>query len=155
MNTTIGTLLLLICIAPVSSGQTTDLRQQFVTQINDKWKLEDYSSIMTLINTRLQGNTNDVLCLGLKAYFHIYAVNDLNLARVAIAAFNSEVQQSNHQGSKERALHMKNEIWAIPLSESGPLLPDQQKQFHVLFPLEFPMSRQVLSIEMAVHPVSP
>jgi hypothetical protein len=151
-------LLLFACLFAVVFpvfGQTPDPQQQFVDQVNAKWKLKDYSAIEQLINTRLQGNPNDVLALGTKAYYHFYAVNDLNLSRAAIQAFNDLVQASNNASAKELAAKMKDEIWAVPLSESGPLPAAEQNEFHNIFPKEMPMIRQVLSVEKALHPPSP
>lgn len=151
-------LLLFACLVsavfPVFA-QTPDPQQQFVDQVNAKWKLKDYPAIEQLINTRLQSNPSDVLALGTKAYYHFYAVNNLNLSRAAIQVFNGLVQASNNPSAKEVAARMKDEIWVVPLSESGPLPATEQNEFHNIFPKEMPMIRQVLSVERALHPPSP
>lgn len=152
------TLLPLVCLIAATSflfGQTLDPQQQFVDQVNAKWKLKDYAAIEQLINSRLQANPSDVLALGTKAYYHFYAVNDLNLSRSAIQSFNNLVQASSVQSAKELSTKMKDEIWAIPLSESGLLTTTEQNEFHNIFPKEMPMIRQVLSVERALHPPSP
>lgn len=135
-------------------AQTADPLQQFVDQVNAKWKLKDNNTIQQLINARLQANANDVLALGTKAYFYIYAVNDLNQARSAIQAFNTAVQASSSASAKEIAKSMRDEILNIPLSESGAWSAADQDQMHTIFPEEFPTIKKVLSVARAVTPVS-
>lgn len=146
-----GSLALLVMTAGLFA-QTSDPLQQFVDQVNAKWTLKDSSAIQQAINTRLQANASDVLALGTKAYFHIYAVNDLSQARTAIQAFNETVQTSSSSSAKEVAQQMKEEIFDIPLSESGVLSSSEQDQMYALFPEEFPMIKKVLSVARAVEP---
>jgi hypothetical protein len=132
-------------------AQTSDSLQQFVDQVNAKWKLKDYPAIQTTINDRLQANPNDTLALGTKAYFHVFAVNNLNEARASITTFNTVVQGSTNLSAKETAQSMKDEIFNIPLSESVPLTAEMQEQIHQQLP-EFPMIMKVLSVARALAP---
>lgn len=136
-------------------GQAQDPLQQFVDQVNEKWRLKDYAAIQVLINGRLQASSNDVLALATKAYFFVYAVNDLNQARGAIDFLNTVVQASNAANIKTVVQQMKQEIFDIPLNESGSLPAADQARMHVLFPDEFPTIRRLLSLARAMAASSP
>jgi hypothetical protein len=146
---------LLIFVLQVSLfAQSLDPLQEFVDRVNAKWKLKDYPAIQKIINERLQTNPNDVLALGTKAYFHVFAVNNLKQARASITTFNAAAQGSKNSSAKEIAQSMKDEIFDIPLTESAPLTAEMQEQIHQQLP-EFPMIMKVLSVARALTPNSP
>jgi hypothetical protein len=119
-------------------AQTNSL-QSFVDSLNSAWQQTNTTQVLSLLNQRLSSNSNDICALCIKASYHVLVDGVLTNARDAADQFNSAVQQGSNANAKAVSQEMRDEIYSIPLSESGTRTAGQINQIHDGLPNCFPM----------------
>jgi len=135
--TVVAALMLVTMSLPVSSG--ADEIGDFVISLNNAWGQTNNAQMLTLINGRLQTNTNDVVGLSAKMYYYVFVDCILTNARQVAGQFYAAVANCTNEQALSIAAQMTNEVSVISLSESNPLGTNEVAQMHVLFPASFPM----------------
>jgi hypothetical protein len=129
---------LCMALAATSLAQTNSL-QSFVNSVNAAWRQTNTTQVLSLLNQRLNANSNDVCALCLKAYYHVFIDGLLTNAQASADQFNSIVQQGTNLNARAIGQQMRDQIYGIPLSESGVRSVEAINQLHDGLPTSFPM----------------
>lgn len=107
-----------------------DELDDFAEDLNEAWSQTNTVQMLSLINTRLSSDTNDVMALSTKTYYFVFADCNLTNARQTVDHLYSVVQQENDADAETFCLEMKNEVYGIDLSESGTYSQAELDQIH-------------------------
>ncbi|HBA84785.1 MAG TPA: hypothetical protein DCZ95_11885 [Verrucomicrobia bacterium] len=107
---------------------TADDIDDFATEINSAWSSTNDSQIATLINQRLSQDTNDVVALSVKMYYHLWIDGNITNAQLVATHLDAIVQATTNIAIVDVLTEMKAEVDGIPLSESGSFPQDALNQ---------------------------
>ena len=121
---------LILAVAAIFGAVLTmaDAIDDFVASLNQAWSQSNDTEVLQIINTRLASDANDVLGLSAKMYFHVFAEGNLTDARVLADSFMAAISVSTNAELVSYAQQMRNEVYSIPLGESGPYTAEQESQ---------------------------
>jgi hypothetical protein len=105
-----------------------DSVDDFVSSINQAWSQTNNTQVLQIIDTRLASNSNDVLAVSAKMYYYVFAEGSLTNARSMADRFMTIVNASTNAELKAYGQGMRDEVYSIPLSESGPYTDAQKAQ---------------------------
>lgn len=105
-----------------------DTIDDFVASLNQAWSKTNDTQSLQIINNRLASNTNDVLGLSSKMYFYVFAEGNLTNARITADSLMASVNARTNAELIAYAQQMHDEVYRIPLSESGPYTAEQEVQ---------------------------
>ncbi|MFO7871563.1 MAG: hypothetical protein R6V03_09055 [Kiritimatiellia bacterium] len=111
--------------------------KSFIEDVNTAWGKRQYSIVLSNINARLQGNSNDVLALSMKMYYHVLVEPSPASVRTAAAAFTNVVHSSGRYDMEPWACDMADKFLSFPLTETNKFTQEQRARFHEAMP-EFP-----------------
>lgn len=135
----------LIFLGVQSFAQQDELKA-FVDSINNVWKLKNHDEILQKIQSRLDNDEGDILALSIAQYYYVFAECDLEKAREFADKFYNSVQKLGKPNLTLLAFDMKNEIYDIPLGESGAYTNEQLNQIYDCFPDSFPFIERCYSL---------
>lgn len=98
--------------------------------INSKWNARNYADILSVINSRLQANSSDVLALAIKQYYYIFADNNVDEAHQAASALHAITDVSSNEKLKSLGKVMTDRVLNIPTSQSVPYTQVQRDKIH-------------------------
>lgn len=120
--------LLFVLGAAVTSLVMADSIDDFVSALNQAWSQTNDVQALQVINDRLSADTNDVLGLSCKMYFYVFAQGNLTNARLTADSFIGVFGGNTNSDLVAYAQAMREEVYSIPLDESGPYSTQQQAQ---------------------------
>lgn len=118
---------------PVTYGE--DLKE-FIEDVNSAWTNRNYAGIMSNINARLTVDTNDVLALGLKMNYYLWADLNTSNAHAAARSFSNAVHQSQRQDLFPLANNFVSVVMNV--DETNSYTSAQRDKLHSMFPDMFP-----------------
>lgn len=124
------TVLALLAIALVAGSTLADEYDDYAASLNQAWVQTNGSQMISLINTRLGSETNDVMGLATKMYYHLWVDGVLTNARQVADQLCAVVQQSSNQEAWEYASAMRDEVYSVSLGEAGCLTQAVVEQMH-------------------------
>ncbi|MCZ7592906.1 MAG: hypothetical protein M5U15_12545 [Kiritimatiellae bacterium] len=124
----VGSLLVLgVLIGAVAFADEFD---DFAEDLNQAWVQTNNVQMLNLIGARLSADTNDVMALSARMYYYVFADCNLTNARQTADQLYAVVQQESDADANAFCLEMKNEVYAISISESGPYGQAEIEQIH-------------------------
>lgn len=119
-----GLSVLLICIC------MADSIDDFASSLNQAWsQTTNDVHVLQLIENRLAVDSNDVLAVSAKMYYYVFSEGQLTNARTQADALMSIVNSTTTNSMLiAYAQEMRDEIYGIPLTESGPYTTNQIAQ---------------------------
>ena len=131
-----------VCVAFYVVADDID---DFATSLNQAWSQTNDAECLEIINDRLASNSNDVSALSAKMYYYVFAEGNLTNARSEADSFITVANTSTDTNLTAFAQSMYDEVYNIPLSESGPYSDEQKAQLREPA-VSFPFIQKITTI---------
>lgn len=124
------TALTILAIALVAGSTLADEYDDYAASLNQAWAQTNQTQMISIINARLSSETNDVMGLATKMYYHLWVDGILTNARQVADQLCAVVQQSGNEEAGAYASAMRDEVYSISLGEAGYLTQAVIEQMH-------------------------
>lgn len=132
--------LLLVLSGCCTHAQTCDV-QSFISSVNQDWRATNYSGIFASITNRLNNCTNDLMALGLKYTYYVWAEVDFTNAQLSARTFVAAVSNQAPEEVNQPWTLMTSAKAMAEMTPPSPFPTNQARsagQINYLHTREFP-----------------